>query len=145
MENKLKKLLGAIVVATAIFGAVFASASNLPVQGGTIQAGGLVGLACQPAASPITVAYTTQIQGDGLDHVTGVILKGIDAACMNKWADVSLMPNPPFAGGVPWIASGWGTITTTDQTFPLQVGGNVNLYPLASAVYDVQVAIRDAS
>ncbi len=137
----MKKLFGAIVVGTMVFGAVFASASVLPVTGGTIQAGGLTGLACQTNA--VTIGYTTEIQGDGLDHVTGVVLSGIDPACYGKWADVSLMPMPPFLGGVPWIASGWGLLDS-DSSTTFDVPNGAGPDRLASEIYDVQVAIRDA-
>ena len=136
----MKKLLGALVVGTAVFGAVIVSASNLPLVNGTgvIQAGGATGLACQ--TTPVKIGYTTQINGQGLDEVTGVVLSNIDAACYGKWADVSVMPAPPYGGGVPWIASGWGNLDSdSSTTFDLQSTTN----PLASDVGNVQVAIRD--
>jgi len=133
----MKKMIGALVVGGMVFSAAMVSASSLTVGGGTIQAGTLTNLSCQQGQ--VSVGYTTQINGQGQDEVTGVTLHGIEGACYGKWADISLMPAGPFTGGVPWIASAWGTIgTSPDQTFALQ-----GSHPNAVDVGQVSVAIRD--
>ncbi len=139
----MKKLFGAVIVGTMIFGAIFASASNLTVSGGTIQ-NGMVSVTCQ--TDPVAVSYKTQVNGSGVNEITDVILSGIDGACYGKWADIALIQTQVLGSGVTAFNL-WGTLNSGPSTdFQANGGSNHSALPLplSSSVYWVNVQIKDA-
>lgn len=136
----MKKLFGSIIVGTAIFGAVLASASALPLDGGVIQSGSIIGVACQ--AAPVHVSYNTQLNGQGHNEVASVTLSNIHSTCFGKQATVSVWAgSPPFSG----ISSHdtWGTIAASSITLPFSGPPSGGTNPLAASIDNVSVMIRD--
>jgi hypothetical protein len=115
MENQMKKLFGALLAGGLLFGAVFASASQLPLVAGTgsIQSSSLATVTCQTA--PVSVKYGTELNGQGENQIASVTLSGIQAGCVGDQAEISLFQtDPPYSGlGGPgnmvWYS--WDTIT----------------------------------
>lgn len=136
----MKKLFGALIAGSLMFGAVMASAATLPVSGGSLQAN-TMSVVCQPS-NPVHVGYTTQISGSNVNEVKTVTLSGIDAACAGANATVNIKTDSP---GTVWY--GWGTVPAgggsmtfdlTDATF-----SNAGLPPVASVQYvDVMIAAK---
>jgi hypothetical protein len=120
---ELKRLFGAIIVGTMVAGAVFASASALPLVPGTgsVQSSVLASVTCQN--TPIEVGYGVELNGEGENQIDHVILSNIDAACIGALASIQLLQaDPPYSGlGGPgnmvWYS--WDTITAA---------GTMNLY-----------------
>ncbi|MHB8959718.1 MAG: hypothetical protein ACYDAN_08835 [Candidatus Limnocylindrales bacterium] len=145
----MKKLFGAIIVATMIFGAVFASASALNVTGGTIQ-NGMVNVTCQQG--PIAVSYKTQVNGSGVNEVTDVTLSGVEGACYTKSADIALIKTKILGSGVS-AYNIWGKLDSAPSTtFHLGLGGSSAVagdsgspLPLSSSIEWVNVQIADKS
>jgi hypothetical protein len=140
MENVVKKLFASIIVGTAIFGAVLASASALPINGGVIQSGSIIGVACQGA--PVHVSYNTQLNGQGNNEVASVTLSNINPTCFGKQATVSVWAgSPPFSG----LASHdtWGTISAPTITLPFSGAPSGGTNPLAVSIDNVSVMIKD--
>lgn len=133
----MKRLIGAILVGTFVFAGVFASASILPLSGGTVQAGSL-DVTCQTNA--VKVSYLTQLNGSGVNEIVSVTLSNIDAACQGKWADIALITSPlPYGSGVT-ATNLWGLLDTdSSTTYPVP-----GVKPLSSAVTGVHVQIKDA-
>lgn len=141
----MKKLFGAILVGTMIFGAVFASASVLPVAGGTVQEG-VVQASCQ--TNPIKVSFLTQVNGSGVNEIVSVTLSNVDPACQGKWADIALVTNyvMPIGSGTTAFNL-WGLLNpTSSTTFPTIAGANHSgpPAPLSAAVLATVVQIKDA-
>jgi hypothetical protein len=143
-----KKLFGAIILATMVAGVVFVSASSLPVVGGTIQAGNVANVSCQ--TNPLTVSYKTQLNGSGVNEVTDVVLSGVDQACQGKSADIALITSAlPYGSGVT-AYNIWGTLDgDSSTTFHLGLGGSGTPgdsgmpLPLSSAITGVHVQIKN--
>jgi hypothetical protein len=133
----LQRLFGAVLVGTFVFAGAFASASLLPLSGGTIQAGS-VDVSCQTNA--VNVSYLTQLNGSGVNEVTSVTLSNIDPACQGKWADIALITSPkPYGSGV--TATNLYGLLDLDGSTTYAVTGTK---PLSSAVTGVHVQIKDA-
>ena len=119
----MKKFFGALIAASFVFAAVFASASVLPLVAGTgsIQSSNLATVTCQTA--PVSVSYQTELNGQGENQIAAVILHGIQAPCVGDQAEVSLFQtDPPYSGlGGPgnmvWYS--WDTIAAA---------GNITLH-----------------
>jgi hypothetical protein len=134
-----KRLIGAVLVGTFVFAGVFASASALPLSGGTIQAGSL-DVSCQTNA--VNVSYLTQINGSGVNEITSVTLSNIDPACQGKWADIALITSPkPYGSGVTAFNL-WGLLDHDGST--TYAFATLDPKPLSSAVTGVHVQIKDA-
>ncbi len=143
----MKKLFGAILVGSMIFGAVFVSASVLPLVPGTgsIQASDLATVTCQN--NPVTVKYGTEVNGEGANQIASVTISGIESTCHGDQAAVNLFKNnPPYSGlnyGTPPLFTGvdiwiqWGTINGPSITLPF----GVNTPGLASCQGD-QAAVN---
>ena len=132
----MKKLFGAVIVGTMVFGAVLVSASSLSLTGGTIQAGS-ISVSCQ--TNPLKVGYTTQVNGSGVNEVVTVTLSGVDPACQGKWADIALITTPPPYGSGVSATNLWGTLDL-DSSTTFAIPG---LKPLSSDIYTVHVQIKD--
>jgi hypothetical protein len=111
----MKKFFGALIAASFVFAAVFASASVLPLVAGTgtVQSSDLATVTCQN--TPVSVTYHTELNGQGENQIAAAILHGIEAPCVGDQAEISLFQaDPPYSGlGGPgnmvWYA--WDTIT----------------------------------
>jgi hypothetical protein len=122
-----KKLFGALIVGTMVAGAVFASASVLPLVPGTgsIQSSNLATVTCQN--TPVSVTYGTELNGQGENQIASVTLHNIQAGCVGDQAEISLFQqDPPYSGlGGPgnmvWYS--WGTIGATGN-ITLTFGGS---------------------
>lgn len=122
----MKKLFGAIIVGTMVFGAILVSASQLPLVGGTgsIQSSSLADVTCQ--STPVSVTYQTELNGQGENQIAAVILHNIQAGCVGDQAEISLFQqDPPYsglggAGNMVWYS--WATITAPG-TITLGFGG----------------------
>jgi len=127
----MKRLIVALLVGGAIFGAVFAAAAALNVDAGFLQAGSDDTLVCD--ADGVQIFYQDG-WSSALDDfaITGVVVAGIDDTCDGKLVEVVLTD---VNGN--WLASGATTI-------PVVGNATVDTSPdvLASAVYDVHVIIR---
>ena len=75
-----------------IVGLTISSAASLNLGGGSVGAGTSVVAACQPAATPITVGFTTAYSATAPAGytVTAVKLGAIDPACAGKSINVTL-------------------------------------------------------
>jgi hypothetical protein len=135
-----KRLFGAILVGTMIFGAVFVSASALPLTGGVIQSGSIVGVACQ--AAPINISYATQLNGQGANEVSAVVLSGFNASCYGKQATASVWSGPPPFSGISSHDT-WGTITAPTLSLPFSGPPANGTNPTAAEIDNVSVMIRD--
>jgi hypothetical protein len=133
----MKKFFGALIAASFIFAAVFASASVLPLVAGTgsIQSSNLATVTCQTA--PVSVTYTTQVNGQGDNEIASVILHGIQAGCVGDQAEITLyQSDPPYSGlGGPgnMVWYGWDTITASG-TITLSMTTHNPAAPLAADV-----------
>lgn len=124
-----KRILLALVVATVLFGAVYASAANLGVNGNVIQAGVDGTLTCDPDGVEVTGwGYESNDQ-----RIYYVEIGGIAAACEGQEIVVGLYNSSggelgsEVGGPVP---AGGGEVTVS---FPN--------HPLASEIYSIHVAI----
>jgi hypothetical protein len=89
-STSLKAAAVALGVA-GIVGLTISSAASLNLAGGSVGAGTSVVAACQPAATPITVGFTTAYSATAPGYtVTSVKLGAIDAACAGKSINVTL-------------------------------------------------------
>jgi hypothetical protein len=143
-ESAMKKFFGALIAASFVFAAVFASASTLTVAGATIQ-NGTISATCQ--TDPVVVSYLTQVNGSGVNEVTSVKLSGIDGACYGKSADIALIYNTTLGSGVTAFNL-WGTLDAAPSTsFSTNTGANHSSLPapLSSQVNWVNVQIGDKS
>ena len=115
----MKKFFGALVAASFVFAAVFASASVLPLVAGTgsIQASELANVTCQN--TPVKLTYGTELAGTGQNQIDRVILSNIDATCYGDQAFVALFKNdPPYSGLTTGVDTwyNWGTISAPTIT-----------------------------
>lgn len=121
----MKRLFGALMVGTLVFGAVVVSAAYLPMNESVVQAGEDLNVSCQ--ATPITVGYSTFVDGNGDFSVDGIILSGLQESCEGLTVAVSLLAGPPaqpnsgvtivgFAGGTLPNDLSAGTFTLNTQT-----------------------------
>jgi hypothetical protein len=140
----MKKFFGALIAASFIFAAVFASASVLPLVAGTgsIQSSNLATVTCQN--TPVSVTYGTELNGQGENQIASVSLHNIEAGCVGDQAEISLLQaEPPYsglggAGNMVWYA--WGTIIapgTTTLTFG--GSGDPSPKPLVADVHHFSV------
>ncbi len=90
-STSLKAAAVALGVA-GIVGLTISSAASLNLAGGSVGAGTSVVAACQPAATPITVSFTTAYSAAAPAGytVTAVKLGAVDAACAGKSISVTL-------------------------------------------------------
>jgi hypothetical protein len=133
-----KKLFGAIVLGTVVFGAVMVSASALPLapDTGTIQSSTIMDVSCQD--SPVQIGWLTELNGQGENQVTAVVLSNIDAACYGKWADVGVWAGEPPFSGISAVNT-WGTLDSDSSTTL-----NFTTKPLSKNIDNVAVQIKDA-
>jgi hypothetical protein len=145
-----KKILGAAVAGTFVFGAVLAAAAQLQVNANVIQSGGDIDVTCQ--STPITVGYKTFVDGNGDFSVSGIKFSGLEEACEGMSVAVSLLAGPPAApnsgvtivgfitGVLPSdLSTGEFTLDDSNDTF-------ISQFPVkASAIGDVQVLITSGS
>jgi len=138
----MKRLFGALIVGTFVFGAVIVSASVLPVNGGSVvQAGGDTDLTCQ--TTPVDIGWGTLVAGDGKFHVESVVISNVDATCNGEKVLVALMQGHPVgSSGATMVGFLNGTLTTGTTTLTFSPSGSG---PLASAVDEVQILFKDAS
>ena len=80
----------------ALAGLSLASASQLAVDGGALQAGSAVVAGCQPAGQPVTVSFTSAFSA-GAYRSSAVVVSGLDAACDGATYRVQLVGT----GGAP--------------------------------------------
>ena len=139
----MKRLFGAVLVGTMIFGAVFVSASVLPVTGGNLQAGGVADLTCQ--ADPVSLGYGTMVAGDGKFHIDTVVISNVAGGCNGGKVLLSFQQGHVVGNsGANQIAFLTGTLETGTTT--LHFGAPYSgTGPLASAVDEIQVLFKDAS
>lgn len=138
MENQLKKLFGALLAGGLLFGAVFASASQLPLVAGTgsIQSSTLASVTCQ--STSVHVTYLTQLNGVGVNEIKSVTLSPIDSGCQGDQAEISLFQADPATdslgspGHMVWY--GWGTISGTSITLDMSTH-NAALPPVLDVQY----------
>jgi hypothetical protein len=106
----MKRLFGALIVGTLVFGAVAVSAAYLPMNESVVQAGEDLNVSCQ--ATPITVGYHTFVDGNGDFSVDGIILDGLQESCEGLTVAVSLLAGPPAApnSGVTIVGFAGGTL-----------------------------------
>lgn len=131
----MKKLFGAIILGTMIFGAVFASASVLPMVNGTgtLQSTDNFSVSCQN--TPLKLTYHTLITGTGVNSVLNAVLSNIDASCVGNQALVQLLKTAtgPYSSTSIWYS--WATITAAGSiTLPFAPGdtfGNTAYPPVA--------------
>lgn len=147
----MKKLFGALIVGTMVFGAVMASAATLNVQGGVIQEGTLANVSCQ--SDPVSVGYVTNATGNSHFSVDGVILTGLNTTCNGKTFAIAFMLAPCLSG-CSQVAFMGGTLPnpiTGPVTLMGVVGGNVTWvsgewpHVLASDIGQVQILIKDGA
>jgi hypothetical protein len=148
-ETAMKKFFGALIAASFIFAAVFASASVLPLVAGTgsIQSSNLANVTCQNAQ--VTVKYGTELNGQGENQIASVTISGIESTCFGDQAAVNLFKNdPPYSGlnygpanADVWIQ--WGTISASSITLPFGTNGvggtSTSPKPLAADVQHYNV------
>ena len=113
-KNRRKSAAIALAV-LGVAGLSLASASQLTLSTGTLQAGSIALTDCQTTTVPVT--YTTTFTG-GAYQVTGVRLANVAAACAGKTATVKLLN-----------AAGTEVATGTAAT----VAGNVDVTLVAPA------------
>jgi hypothetical protein len=136
-ETAMKKFFGALIAASFIFAAVFASASVLPLLAGTgsIQSSNLATVTCQN--TPVSVTYGTQLNGQGENEIASVTLHNIEAGCVGDQAEISLFQtDPPYSGlGGPgnMVWYGWDTITASGN-ITLSMTAHNPAAPLAADV-----------
>jgi hypothetical protein len=149
-EILVKKLLGALVAGTFVFGAVMAAAAQLQVNANVIQSGGDIDVTCQ--TGPITVGYETLVSGNGEFAVSGIKFSGLEETCEGHTVAVSLLAGPPAApnSGVTQVGFIGGTLPgdLSSGEFTLNPG-NASFssgFPVAaSAIGDVQVLIKSGA
>jgi hypothetical protein len=135
----MKKLFGALLAGGLLFGAVFASASQLPLFAGTgsIQSSTLASVTCQSAQ--VHVTYTTQLNGQGVNEIKTVTLSPIDSGCWGDQAEISMFQADPSAGslGSPGhlVWYGWDTIPLNATSITLNMATH---NPALPPVLDVQ-------
>jgi hypothetical protein len=122
----MKRIALALVVAAVLFGAVYASAAALNVEG-TIQAGVDADLTCDPDG--------VYVDGWGYENndmtVRYVRIGGINGACMGKEMVVGLWGSGEIQTKTVAIT---GVTQRVDFTSP---------YPLAADILELRVAISD--
>ena len=103
-----------------IVGLTVSSAASLNLSGGTIGAGTTVVAACQPAATPITVNFTSVYSASPTPGYTvaSVNLGAIAAACQGQSLKVTLANSSntqliELTGSVPTTGSGPFTVSLT--------------------------------
>ncbi|HEY7525466.1 MAG TPA: hypothetical protein VIA82_01340 [Candidatus Limnocylindria bacterium] len=146
----MKKIIGAMVAGTFVFGAVLAAAAALQVNANVIQSGGDVDVTCQTA--PVTVGYETLVSGNGEFAVSGIKFSGLQESCEGLTIAVSLLAGPPAApnSGVTQVGFIGGTLPAdlSSGEFTLNTG-NADFssgFPVAaSAIGDVQVLIKSGA
>lgn len=89
--------------AVALAGLSLASASQLAVDGGALQAGATVVAGCQPAGQPVAVSFTSTFSA-GAYRTSAVVFSGLDAGCDGATYRVQLVG----AGGAPIDMNGAG-------------------------------------
>jgi len=89
MASTRRKSAAIALAVIGVAGLSLAAAATLSVNSATVQAGVSVFTDCQPAATPITVGYTTAYSASTY-KVTDVTLSGVDAACAGKAVRVTL-------------------------------------------------------
>jgi hypothetical protein len=139
MSSKRSTTRKAAAVGLAVVGIAglsLASAAQLNLGASTLGAATSVVASCQPAGTPITVSYTNTFNTTNSVgyKVTGVGLKGVDAACNNKSVKVSLLG----AGDVS-LGEVTGTATTGNATVLTAPPAGL----AADAVVKVAVVITD--
>jgi hypothetical protein len=142
-----KKLFGALVVGTFVFGAVMVSAAYLPMNESVVQAGEDLNVSCQ--ATPITVGYNTFVDGNGDFAVDGILLSGLQESCEGLTVAVSLLAGPPAQpnSGVTIVGFVGGTLPSdlSAGTFTLNAGSAsfISQFPVkAKAIGVVSVLIK---
>lgn len=124
-----KKVL-VFIALMALLGAAFASAANLNVNGGTLQAGSYGDLTCD--ADGVEVAYTTNYV-DGVWKVTDVVISGIDDTCSGTTIAVVLILDGESAVGP---VSG----TINDESITISLG---TAAPNADAVAGIDILVKN--
>jgi hypothetical protein len=130
-SNRRKASAVALAV-VGLAGLSLASAATLNLSGSTLAANTATVASCQPAATPITVGFTSAFSTAAY-KVSAVQLKSVDAACATKAVRVTLLgASDAVLGEVTGtVAAG----TTTLASVPAGVS--------ASAVEKVAVVISD--
>ncbi len=85
-----RRIAALAVAVVALAGLSLASASQLSLNGGTLQAGVGAVVDCQPAGSPIKVSLTSAYSGSGY-VTTAVRMSGVNAACQGLTYRVQLV------------------------------------------------------
>ena len=109
----------------ALAGLSLASASQLAVGGGALQAGSAVVAGCQPAGQPVTVSFAGAFSA-GAYRSSAVVVSGLDAACDGTTYRVQLVGT----GGAPIDMN--GAAPGTDLSGPVTLSGGVFSVPIAS-------------
>lgn len=105
----------ALVVAGAVFGAVYGLAATLNVSSATLGAGSSAVAACQ--ATPLTVSYATSYQAGSGYRVGVVTVSGLAAGCYTKPYRLSLTgTSDALLGEMTGTTPGSGTSFTADFT-----------------------------
>jgi len=129
----MKRLIVALMVGGALFGAAWGAAAALNVTANDLQAGSVTDLKCD--ADGVHISYQDGWEGGDVDDftVTHVVVAGINDACNGLLLEVVLTD---INGN--WLASGSVTISMPGPNPAVPM----NPQPLASAVEDVHVIIR---
>lgn len=125
MSRRLHRYAAAAAIAVVgLAGLSLASASQLSVDGRTLQAGTAVVGDCQPAQTPVSVSFTSTFSG-GAYTTTAVRVGNVDAACngltyrlqLVNAAGAQLDSNPASGGSLDMTA----TVALTGGAFTVVV------------------------
>jgi hypothetical protein len=118
--NKRKKIFAGLLVGTAVFGAVYASAASLGVTTTTLGAGGTNVAACDPdgVAASYTTAYNTT--GGAGYKLSGASVTGVAAACQGLAYSVTVTGAEGAA-----LHSWTGTVPSSGTSISLSGGNDV--------------------
>jgi len=119
-----RRIAALVLALVAIAGLSAASASQLGVNGGTLQSGvGLV-VDCQPAGTPVTIRFTTSFVTAAFS-TSGVTVSSINAACGGLAYRLQVLST---TGAV--IDIGSGTATDVGGTVPAGGGSFTSPFTL---------------
>ena len=118
------RILAALLLASVVFAAVYASAASLGVTGGDLGAGGDTVDRCD--TDGVTVSYT--VSGSSVTHVT---VNGISANCNGGQLSLTVVNNSGGSLG----SGGPVAVDATSETV------SVTPNPAASAVVGVRIVI----
>ncbi len=118
-----------------VAGLSLASASQLSINGTTLQAGSTVVSSCQPASAPVVVTFTTSYSSTAPAgfRATGVTFSGFDAACGGLALKARLLDTTGAALGAELV----GTVPSAGGSLTLSVSSTAaeSIRSVSAVVY----------